>query len=56
MDGDLLFNIYVQVDEGSDRLATDALQQESDVVHEAPKLHKGARKALLNAMDSDEDG
>lgn len=48
----------MQVDEDSDRLVTDALQQDPDSVHderEAPKLHKGSRNMLLNAMDSDED-
>lgn len=51
-------NIFLQVDEDSDRLVTDALQQDPDSVHderEAPKLHKGSRNMLLNAMDSDED-
>ena len=51
-------NIFVQVDEDSDRLVTDPLQQDPDSVHderEAPKLHKGSRNMLLSAMDSDED-
>lgn len=51
-------NIFVQVDEDSDRLVTDPLQQDPDSVHderEAPKLHKTSRNMLLNAMDSDED-
>lgn len=49
---------FLQVDEDSDRLVTDAVQQDPDSVHderEAPKLHKGSRNMLLNAMDSDKD-